>query len=60
MEGEVVTLQDLFVCSKLRAADGVRDLLGPLVSAGLKPHFLAKMAANAVELPPDFFAYEAA
>jgi pilus assembly protein CpaF len=60
MEGEVVTLQDVFVCSKLRGGEVAGDLLGPLATAGLKPHFLAKMAANDVVLAPDFFAHEAA
>ncbi|HYX88732.1 MAG TPA: hypothetical protein VE753_05140 [Gaiellaceae bacterium] len=30
-------------------------LLGPLEPTGLKPHFLEKMAANGVVLPPAFF-----
>ena len=52
MEGDVVTLQDLFVA---RAAEtGARNgapLLGPLRSTGLRPGFLTKLAANGVELP---------
>ena len=30
-------------------------LLNPLACSGLKPHFLEKMAAQGVLLPPDFF-----
>ncbi|HTS73251.1 MAG TPA: hypothetical protein VMG74_06030, partial [Gaiellaceae bacterium] len=30
-------------------------LLGPLECTGLKPHFLEKMAANGVVMPPTFF-----
>jgi hypothetical protein len=31
----------------------------PLACTGLKPHFLEKMAANGVILPPTFFRAEA-
>ncbi len=59
MESDVVTLQDIFIA---RAPDeetatqtrGSR-LLGPLACTGLKPHFLEKLAANGVVLPPTFF-----
>ena len=30
-------------------------LLTPLLCTGLKPHFLEKMSANGVVLPPAFF-----
>jgi len=52
MEGDVVTLQDLFVARspELRAADA--PLLGPLRSTGLRPGFLTKLKANGVELAP--------
>jgi hypothetical protein len=33
-------------------------LLAPLACTGLKPHFLEKMAANGVLLPPTFFRAE--
>jgi pilus assembly protein CpaF len=62
MESDVITLQDLFVA---RAPDeesavthrGARLLL-PLACSGLKPHFLEKMAASGVVLPPNFFRAE--
>jgi pilus assembly protein CpaF len=52
MEGDVVTLQDLFVARspELRAADG--PLLEPLRSTGLRPGFLSKLKANGVDLAP--------
>jgi pilus assembly protein CpaF len=56
MEGDVVTLQDVFVARGVddRAADGLTAaLLGPLVSAGLRPYFLPKLAANGVFLNLD-------
>jgi pilus assembly protein CpaF len=52
MEGDVVTLQDLFVARspELRAADA--PLLEPLRSTGLRPGFLSKLKANGVDLAP--------
>jgi len=64
MESDVITLQDLFVAkapdedSLANGARGSRLLL-PLACTGLKPHFLEKMAANGVVLPPTFFRAEA-
>src|SRR6266511_711312 len=50
MESEVVTLQDLFVAKppgeKVAFDAPDRMLLGPLRSAGLKPHFQEKLAAK--------------
>jgi pilus assembly protein CpaF len=64
MEGEVVTLQDVF-SARVPREDGLRGsdplaLLEPLTAAGLKPHFLGKMGVHGVALPPDFFARRAA
>ena len=62
MESDVITLQDLFVAKppdeETAAARGSR-FLSPLACTGLKPHFLEKMAANGVILPPTFFRTEA-
>jgi pilus assembly protein CpaF len=53
MEGDVVTLQDLFVArSPEFGAAGGAPLLGPLRSTALRPSFVQKLAANGVELPP--------
>jgi len=62
MESDVVSLQDLFVAKQpdeesAAAMRGSRLLL-PLACTGLKPHFLEKMAANGVVLPPAFFRAE--
>ena len=63
MESEVITLQDLFVAKAAdedsAAASRAGRLLSPLSCTGLKPHFLEKMAANGVILPPAFFRVEA-
>jgi pilus assembly protein CpaF len=59
MESDVITLQDLFMARPPDedSAAGPRSsrLLSPLSCTGLKPHFLEKMAANGVLLPPTFF-----
>jgi pilus assembly protein CpaF len=59
MESDVITLQDVYVAKppeedETGAGKPVR-LLGDLECTGLKPHFLEKMAANGVFLPPAFF-----
>ena len=64
MESDVITLQDIFVAKPPEereqgdgdgAGSGSLKLLKPLECSGLKPHFLEKMAANGVVMPPDFF-----
>ena len=59
MESDVITLQDIFVARPPDEDSGEQGkpvrLLNPLESTGLKPHFLEKMAANGVMLPPSFF-----
>lgn len=59
MEGEVITLQDIFVArpdEEGAEAGGTTRLLGPLTMTGVKPHFLDKMAQNGVTIPATFFA----
>jgi len=58
MEADVVTMQDIFVASppsEEEGYSGAHRLLSPLRATGLKPHFLEKLAANNVVLPPTFF-----
>jgi pilus assembly protein CpaF len=58
MEADVVTMQDIFVASpptEDEGHNGAHRLLSPLRATGLKPHFLEKLAANNVVLPPTFF-----
>jgi pilus assembly protein CpaF len=58
MESDVVTLQDIFIArppDEEHAAERSARLLGPLRCSGLKPHFLERLAANNVILPPNFF-----
>jgi pilus assembly protein CpaF len=59
MESDVITLQDVYVAKPPEEDGGEAGkpvrLLSPLEGTGLKPHFLEKMAANGVILPPAFF-----
>jgi pilus assembly protein CpaF len=52
MEGEVVTLQDLFIAPAREGLGSEPGMLGPLAPMGLRPNFLTKLMANGVELPP--------
>ena len=62
MESEVITLQDIFIAKppdeNSPNAHRPLSLLSPLHCTGLKPHFLEKMSANGVSLPPNFFEHE--
>ena len=58
LEGDVVTLQDLFVTRSTDDETTSRSrssLLGPLRSTGLRPNFLEKLATHGVELPTNTF-----
>jgi pilus assembly protein CpaF len=61
MESDVITLQDVFIAKppdEENAVAGATRLLSALACTGLKPHFLEKMAAHGVVLPPNFFQQE--
>jgi pilus assembly protein CpaF len=58
LEGDVVTLQDLFVARSAEDDGGIvrrHSLLGPLRSSGLMPGFLSKLTTNGVDLPTNVF-----
>ena len=60
MEGDVVTVQDLFVAGAGDDGDGYRmngrtTLLGPLRPTGLIPNFMPKLVANGVDMPSRVF-----
>ena len=49
MEGDVITLQDIFAFRKSgRGADG--QVLGEMQYTGVRPRFMAQFAANGIEL----------
>jgi pilus assembly protein CpaF len=56
MEGDVVTLQDLFVARAPETTNGYEPrLLEPLEPTGIRPGFLQKVKANGVELSPSMW-----
>jgi pilus assembly protein CpaF len=57
MEGDVVTLQDIF---SSRSGDDLSDVgmstqIDPLRPSGLRPNFLGKLRTNGVEVPSELF-----
>jgi pilus assembly protein CpaF len=52
MEGDVVTLQDLFVARAPEGRGYGTPLLEALAPTSLRPGFLSKLKSNGVELPP--------
>jgi pilus assembly protein CpaF len=58
MEGDVITLQDLFMYDHGVGFDENGRSLGTLKSTGLRPKFLDKLAASGVQVDPNVFAFE--
>ncbi len=56
MEGDVITLQDIFVYDHSFGFDPEGNALGRLRSTGLRPKFLEKMAYSNVTVDPMLFA----
>ncbi|GGL83587.1 type II secretion system protein E [Pseudooceanicola nanhaiensis] len=57
MEGDVVTMQDIFAFRK-RGKGQNGEVLGEMVYTGIRPKFMDKLVANGVELSADTFAQE--
>jgi pilus assembly protein CpaF len=54
MEGDIVTLQDIFVFEKRGVApDG--KVLGRFAATGIRPKFYEKLLAAGLRLPPSLF-----
>ena len=58
MEGDVITLQDLFLFDHGLGFDDAGRSQGFLKSTGLRPKFLDKLAANGVQVDTEIFAFE--
>jgi pilus assembly protein CpaF len=58
MEGEVITLQDIFLFDFQAGIDEEGRFRGRLKSTGLRPKFLDKLAERGVYLDPEVFALE--
>jgi pilus assembly protein CpaF len=58
MEGDVITLQDLFTFDFSAGMDEEGRFRGRLKSSGLRPKFLDKLAERGVQVDPEIFALE--
>jgi len=58
MEGEVITLQDIFLFDYSPGVDEEGRFKGRLKSTGLRPKFLDKLAERGVFVEPELFALE--
>jgi pilus assembly protein CpaF len=58
MEGEVITLQDIFLFDFSAGIDEEGRFKGRLKSTGLRPKFLDKLAERGVYVEPELFALE--
>jgi pilus assembly protein CpaF len=58
MEGEVITLQDIFLFDFTEGIDDNGRFRGRLKSTGLRPKFLDKLAEQGINIDADLFALE--
>jgi pilus assembly protein CpaF len=56
MEGDVITLQDLFLFDYSAGLDSEGHFLGNLKATGLRPHFIEKMQERGIAVAADVFA----
>ncbi|HPG56446.1 MAG TPA: CpaF family protein, partial [Candidatus Wallbacteria bacterium] len=54
MEGEVVTLQDIFVFRE-EGRDNMGRIAGRIVPTGIRPKFMSKFEEEGIKLPADIF-----
>jgi pilus assembly protein CpaF len=58
MEGDVITLQNLFVFDFAAGTDKDGRYLGRLKSTGIRPSFLPSLKNHGITIPDDVFAFE--
>jgi pilus assembly protein CpaF len=58
MEGDTITLQDLFVSDTAMGYDDTGRYQGVLKSTGLRPHFVQRIEDKGITLPAGLFAFE--
>lgn len=54
MEGEVITLQDIFIFEQM-GKDEKNKIVGHFKPTGIRPKFLEKLVANGIQLPNETF-----
>ena len=58
MEGDVITLQDLFLFDHAMGFDETGRSLGTLRSTGISPRFAEKLSRHGITIPPGLFTFE--
>ena len=58
MEGDIITLQDIFVSDAAMGFDASGRYQGALKSAGLRPRVLDKLTDRGVAVDPALFGFE--
>jgi pilus assembly protein CpaF len=58
MEGDTITMQDIFLFDDHAGLDADGHILGQLQSTGLRPKFLDKLQVSGVTVDPAIFAFE--
>jgi pilus assembly protein CpaF len=58
MEGDIITLQDIYLFDHSAGFDDIGHSMGTLKSTGLRPKFLDKLADGGVQVDPTAFAFE--
>ncbi len=59
MEGDVITLQDLFTFDYRAGIDEHGRFRGTLLPTGLRPYFLEKLKDRGIDIPADVFSPDA-
>lgn len=54
MEGEIVTMQDIFLF-RMQGRDADNRVIGHFEATGIRPKFLDTLTAHGIELPPELF-----
>jgi len=57
MEGDVVTMQDIFAFRKRGKGDN-GEVLGEMIYTGIRPKFMEKLMSSGVDLSADTFEQE--
>ena len=55
MEGDVITMQDIFVFRQTGVDPETGKVLGKHTATGVRPTFYEELEASGVQLPPDLF-----
>ena len=58
MEGDVITLQDIFLFDHSAGFDETGRSLGTLRSTGISPRFVEKLSRHGITIPPGLFTFE--